>query len=142
MPDSRRPAPAPPRDRDRAEGSEKLGARAAAALGERLRRDRVFVLADGGRVLQIGASDKAVDARAELLEDLASDGVVTRVEGAVCVNGERPEWVESLQLNLMNGDEVTWERPALPGREARRRRDEDEDDDAPSGATWLSDPRR
>ena len=91
------------------------------AMGDRLRAERIFVLASGGRVLTVGANDNAVDVREALLRDLehdAGDGALVtggglwlddeRARGHLEINGKRLEWLQSLSTKLLNGDEVRW----------------------------------
>lgn len=98
--------------------SSRLGAKAGRALGDALRSERVFVVADGGRVLTLGSSAKTCEARDALLEDLRRDDVdAVELEGPVEVNGRQPGWIESLDTPLANGDEVRWGPVVKPGRE-------------------------
>jgi (p)ppGpp synthase/HD superfamily hydrolase len=92
--------------------TSRLGAKAGRALGDALRSERVFVVAEGGRVLTLGSSAKTCEARGALLEDLRRDEAEMQIEGPVEVNGRRPDWIESLDTPLNNGDEVRWAPPA------------------------------
>ncbi len=92
--------------------TSRLGAKAGRALGDALRSERVFVVAEGGRVLTLGSSAKTCEARGALLEDLRRDEAEFDVNGPVEVNGRRPDWIESLDTPLNNGDEVRWAPPA------------------------------
>mmetsp|Transcript_20203 Transcript_20203/g.52540 ORF Transcript_20203/g.52540 Transcript_20203/m.52540 type:complete len:659 (-) Transcript_20203:27-2003(-) len=93
--------------------TSRLGAKAGRALGDALRSERVFVVAEGGRVLTLGSSAKTCEARGALLEDLRRDEASEfDVNGPVEVNGRRPDWIESLDTPLNNGDEVRWAPPA------------------------------
>ncbi|KAH8066639.1 hypothetical protein JL722_1092 [Aureococcus anophagefferens] len=87
-------APPPPREEEAAvevpgeplEGeaeSSAIGARLGKSMGDRLRAERIFVLASGGRVLTVGANDNAVDVRKALLRDLEHDAG----EGALVTGG-------------------------------------------------------
>ena len=96
--------------------SSALGAQLGESMGARLRAERIFVLASGGRVLTVGANDKAVDVRRALLSDLEEDALVTgtglwltdKPNGHLEINGKRLEWLQSLSTTLLNGDEVRW----------------------------------
>ena len=101
--------------------SSAIGARLGKSMGDRLRAERIFVLASGGRVLTVGANDNAVDVRKALLRDLehdAADGALVtggglwlddeRARGHLEINGKRLEWLQSLSTKLLNGDEVRW----------------------------------
>jgi len=101
----------------------RLGKRVGETLGERLRRERVFVMAEGGRVLNIGAEAHAVDARGALLSDLDADvveddGLPRRprclTDGVLELNGRRVAWLDSLEKRVANGDEVRWVEEPLP----------------------------
>ena len=71
------------------------------------------MVAEGGRVLTLGSSAKTCEARGALLEDLRRDEASEfDVNGPVEVNGRRPDWIESLDTPLNNGDEVRWAPPA------------------------------
>ena len=62
--------------------------------------------------LTLGSSAKTCEARGALLEDLRRDEAEFDVNGPVEVNGRRPDWIESLDTPLNNGDEVRWAPPA------------------------------
>ena len=97
--------------------SATAGAHFGASLGERLRAERVFVLASGGRVLTVNPRNSAVDVLDALQRDLEADakrGKTSRVTirkplGPLHINGRRHTYISSLEHKLVTGDEVSWQ---------------------------------
>lgn len=90
-------------------------------LGERLRAERVFILASGGRVLNVKSRrSNAVDAVDALIKDVEADAsgntsqqaaldkLRRKSSGPIEINGRRVEWLDTLSTKLINGDEIRW----------------------------------